>query len=152
MKRNAYAASLLKGRQSLRLAGHDYQSSGYFVTIRTKHNEPVLEIPELRQIIESHWYALPQRFPSATLDEFVIMPDHIHLIICLNRTRTNAPTLGRIIGAYKSLTTTQWLRHVRMAKLSWEGALWQRNYYEEIIFDPSTELENIRQYIRDNPQ
>ena len=152
MRRNTYALSLLKGRQSLRLAGHDYRWSRYFVTIRARHNEPVFETPELHQIIEAHWYALPQRFPSVTLNEFVIMPDHIHFIICLDGMRKDAPPLGSIVGAYKSLTTTQWLKHVRMQSLSWEGTLWQRNYYEEIIFDSSAELEHIRQYIRDNPQ
>ena len=69
-------------RRSLRLKTHNYAWTGtYFVTIRAKEHEPLFEIPELRTILVDTWHALPQRFPGLTLDEFVVMPDHVHFII-----------------------------------------------------------------------
>ncbi len=60
-------------------------------------------------------------------------------------------TLGAVVGAYKSLTTVEFVRGVK--SLGWSpfpGKLWQRNYYEHIIRDEEA-LDRIRQYIADNP-
>jgi putative transposase len=138
-------------RLSLRLPKHDYTwTRGYFVTIRAKVHEPLFEIPELRAILMEQWEALPQRFPSITKDEFVIMPDHMHFIIWLNGLAKNAPTLGSIVGAYKSLTTVAWIRHHKTLKRDYPGNFWLRDYFE-IIISGSDELETIRHYIRTNP-
>jgi hypothetical protein len=65
-------------RQSLRLPTYDYSSNGaYFVTICLQERQPLLEIPELHTILEDTWNTLPQRFPTVTLDDFIIMPDHV---------------------------------------------------------------------------
>jgi putative transposase len=93
--------------------------------------------------------------PSVTLDEFVIMPDHIHFILWLDittqrdSTPKNAPTLGSVVGAYKSLTTVAWLHHIKATGIEVPGRLWHKNYYERIICND--ELESTRQYIRNNP-
>jgi putative transposase len=138
-------------RRSLRLPKHDYTASrAYFVTIRTKVHEPLFEIPELRAILIEQWEALPRRFSSITQDEFVIMPDHIHFIIWLNGLAKNAPTLGSIVGAYKSLTTVAWIRHNKANNIDYPGNFWLRDYFEIIISDRD-QLEKIRQYIRNNP-
>ena len=136
----------------MRLQGHDYRFGWYFVTICAKQTEPVFEIPELRSILQDQWFALPQRFPGATLDEFIIMPDHIHFIIYLNGTINDAPTLGKVIGAYKSITTNEWLKHIYANNLQREGKMWHRDFWDDVIFDASTELDPTRQYIRNNPQ
>src|SRR5712691_10698154 len=92
-------------RRSLRLPTHDYTwTRGYFVTIRVRGHDPLFEIPALRAILTDTWEALPQRFPGIALDEFVIMPDHVHFIVWLDGLVEQAPTLGRVVGAYKSLT------------------------------------------------
>ena len=138
-------------RHSSRMSQHNYGWSGtYFVTIRTAQREPLLEIPELRTILRETWEALPQRFPGASLDEFVIMPDHIHFILWLEGNVENPAKLGDIIGTYKSITTVAWLRHIQATRMERPGILWQHNYYERVIRD-SAELEKTRQYIRDNP-
>ncbi|HEX9134710.1 MAG TPA: transposase, partial [Ktedonobacteraceae bacterium] len=138
-------------RRSLRLPKHDYTwTRGYFVTIRAKVHEPLFEVPELRAILMEQWEALPQRFPSITQDEFVIMPDHIHFIIWLNGLAKNAPTLGSVVGAYKSLTTVAWLRHNKANKIEYPGNFWLRNYFE-IVISNHDELEKMRHYIRNNP-
>lgn len=68
---------------------------------------PLFELLELRTYLLETWYALPERLPNAALDEFIIMSDHVHGIIWLNgeKKEEHIPTLGRVIGAYKSLTT-----------------------------------------------
>ena len=138
-------------RRSVRLPKHDYTWTGaYFVTIRAEQHEPVFDIPELRRILEEIWHTLPGRYPGITLDEFVIMPDHVHFIIWLDGTVDNAPALGQVVGAYKSKTTVVWYNHLKDKDMTWPGHVWQRNYYERTIRD-TPELEEKRQYIRNNP-
>ncbi len=138
-------------RRSLRLPKHDYSWTGaYFVTIRAKEPEPIFEIPELRKILVETWEALPDRFPGVSLDEFVVMPDHVHFIIWLNGIVENAPTLSSVVGAYKSLTTVAWLRHIQATGLERSGIFWQRNFFERCIREKG-ELEETRLYIRNNP-
>ena len=137
-------------RRSLRVSDRDYSSaSAYFVTIRAEQHEPVFEIPELRKILVETWKALPDRFPGVKLDEFVVMPDHIHFIIWLDGLVENAPTLGSVVGAYKSITTVTWYQHLKAVGTTWPGFLWQRNYYERVL--RISELKEKRQYIRNNP-
>ena len=62
-----------------------------------------------------------------------------------------APTVGQIVGTYKSLTANQYLQGGRQsAWLSMPEGLWQRNYYEHIIRN-DRELEITRVYVRENP-
>ncbi len=138
-------------RRNLRTSHHDYTSTGiYFVTICAEHRDPLFEIPELRQILEETWQALPKRFPGVTLDEFVIMPDHVHFILWLDNAREDPPHLGDVVGAYKSLTTVAWLRQIKAAGLMCPGRFWQGNYHDHLILD-NEELKQTRQYIRTNP-
>ena len=69
-----------------------------------------------------------------------------------NRATTRvAPTLGDIIGAYKSLTTVEYVRGVKtMEWTPFHGRLWQRNYYEHIVRHEDS-LRHLQQYILDNP-
>ena len=141
----------LPRRRSFRLQGHNYQwTASYFVTIRSEHHEPVFDMPELQSIVVETWLALPERFPYVQLDEYIVMPDHMHGILHFSATAENVPSLGRVIGAYKSLTTVAWLRHVKTHNIFWKGNLWQRNYHEHILRD-LTDLEQKREYIRKNP-
>ena len=112
---------------------------------------------------------IPDHFKHIELDEFVVMPNHIHGIIIINDNRrgvrSNAPTepnnninpenyfsqispqsgtLGVIIRAYKS-SVTRWCR-----KNNYDQSIWQRNYYEHIIRNDK-ELYEIRKYIINNP-
>ena len=110
------------------------------MTICAQIREPLFDTPELRAILRNTWQELPQRFPGIALDEFVIMPDHVHGIIWLNGLVENAPTLSNVIGAYKSLTTNAWLHHITEAKLECSAKFWQRNYICDVnifaIFRP----------------
>ena len=70
-----------------------------------------------------------------------------------NRATTRvAPTLGDVIGAYKSIVTVQYARAVkRRGWTPFRKRLWQRNYYEHVIRNADS-LNRIRQYILDNPR
>jgi len=62
-----------------------------------------------------------------------------------------APTVGDMVGAFKSLTTVQYIRGVKtMGWMAFSGKLWQRNYYEHVIRDDE-ELNHTRYYIETNP-
>jgi REP element-mobilizing transposase RayT len=166
-------------RKSLRLSGYDYSRAGaYFVSICTKdqkclfgeivNQEIVLNEPG--RMITTGWNELAQRFSRIELIEHVIMPNHIHGIIAIvgvplvgtrkpigdssNRADTRpAPTagLGDIVGAFKSITTHEYIRGVRQYEWTpFPGKLWQRNYYEHVVRNEK-ELTRIREYIRNNP-
>jgi putative transposase len=134
-------------RRSIRLRGYDYSQPGaYFITICTHNREPFLEAAPVKEIVRSAWDDLAARFPHVMLDEFVLMPNHIHGIIILRGAASSAPTLGQIVRAFKSLSAIE-ANRVRNAP---NQPFWQRNYHEHIIRDED-ELNIVRQYIRDNP-
>jgi putative transposase len=138
-------------RKSIRLPGRDYAAkSAYFITIRSDQHQTLFEIPELRNILKETWNALPKRFPSVSLDEFVIMPGHMHFILWLNNAQQNPPTLWSVVGAYKSIAAVAWIRHIETNNLiQYPGRIWQRGYHEHVI--RIAELEQTRLYIRNNP-
>jgi putative transposase len=158
-------------RRSIRLKGYDYSQSGaYFVTICTKSRELYFEkYRGLQEIVRQQWEELPQRFPDLTSDEFIIMPNHIHGIIivgaglapALSHRATArvaptfsvgrpAPTVGEIVGTFKSLCIHDWLTYIREKKIDAVGKFWQRNYYDHIIRNED-ELNKVREYIQTNP-
>lgn len=82
---------------SARLAGYDYSNEGlYFVTICTKDKTPffgacsngAMHLNEIGLLAKTFWEEIPVHFPNVILDEFVIMPNHIHGIICIHSVET----------------------------------------------------------------
>ena len=151
-------------RRSYRLPGYDYRKPGpYLITLCTQHRRfflgSILE-GEIRRspaglMVDTAWRALPNRFPMLTLDAFVVMPDHFHAIVWLRGgTESEKPTasLGRVIGAFKSLTTVAYIRGV--AEQRWpafDRRLWQRGYWERIVRSEIA-LVRLRRYIEENPR
>jgi putative transposase len=157
-------------RRSVRLVGYDYSSPGaYFVTVVThKHLckfgriiSGKMEINALGKIIQDCWVKLPDHFPDIEIEPFVVMPNHIHGIIsiyekdCSRGTIYRAPTpekfaqpvvgsIPTIIRTYKAAVSRNAKRELGLIHI------WQRNYYEHIIRNPS-ELASIAEYILSNP-
>ena len=170
IRRNLKYDPEINHRKSIRLKGYDYSQDGaYFLTICTHNKEFYFEAySELKEILKRHWVKLPERFPCLILDEFTVMPNHIHGIIIVGATlavaQTNragarpsasprgepAPTVGEIVGAFKSLCVNDWLIYLKKNKINAVGKFWQRNYYEHIIRNEE-ELAKIRAYIQHNP-
>jgi|SRR6185369_13276164 len=80
-------------RNSVRLRSYDYRSAGaYFVTICTFQKEPILaEIingtvltSSLGNVVQECWQQIPEHFPHIDLDEFIVMPNHLHGIVFIN--------------------------------------------------------------------
>ena len=134
-------------RRSIRLAGYDYSQTGaYFITICTHNRALFLQTEGVQEAACSVWHDLPARFPTVALDEFTVMPNHIHGIIFLMGAASSAPTLGKVIRAFKSISAIEANKALNRSG----QPFWQRNYYEHIIRDED-ELHALRQYIRDNP-
>jgi len=148
-------------RHSLRLNDYDYSREGmYFVTLCTFDRGCYFEeFPELKEIVDKFWIQIPLRHGNVILDEYVIMPNHLHGIIIntghpqgmpLRDKPNDIKTIGEIIGAFKSLCVTAWLDKIRRGKINVRGKFWQRNFYEQIIRNED-ELSRSRQYISENP-
>ncbi len=160
-------------RRSIRLKGYDYTQPGaYFVTLCTHERvhlfghvvDGVMRLDELGEIARQCWLAIPDHFPHAQLDEFVVMPNHVHGIIWIVGARHAVPlqsparetmeqfskpvpgSIPTLIRSFKSATTKRINQHRRTLG----ATVWQRNYYEHIIRNEQT-LNAIRQYIHDNP-
>lgn len=164
-------------RKSIRLPDYDYSQPGaYFVTICVQDQrclfghilKGIIQLNDAGRMVGGSWNKLSERFPGIKLDEYVIMPNHFHGIVHIvgaplvgariengnthSRAGTSpAPTLGQIVGAFKSITTKKYMEGVR--QFGWKSfhpKLWHRNYYEHIIRSES-KLNQIRQYIQNNP-
>jgi putative transposase len=170
-------------RRSIRLQGYDYASPGaYFVTICTHQRQCLfgvvvggeLRLNEFGQIAQSHWLRLPNYHSHLRLDEFVVMPNHVHEILVLadspvgagfdvNLTVTTdkslakpAPThasqqtkhhgIPEIIRGFKTFSA----RYINQNRKTKGVPVWQRNYYEHIVRDEAS-LQHLRQYIQNNP-
>src|SRR5947209_15133496 len=148
---NTKGDQALPKRHSLRLPGYDYTSTAaYFFTINAQKRQRFFDIPEVHTILLQHWQALPVGFPGVTLDEFVIMPDHVHGILWLDQQVKHPPTLSRVLGAYKSLTTLDWLNYHKKRGRVCSRHLWQRGFQDHIIRNEQDLLEK-QQYILNNP-
>ncbi|QQS38347.1 MAG: transposase [Ignavibacteriales bacterium] len=140
---------------STRLKEWDYSTpSWYYVTICTKfmkhwfgeikNDEMVLN--DAGKIVETLWNTIPDHYKNVELDEFVIMPNHIHGIIILGSVETgHAPSLlGNVVGSFKS-AVSKYLR----GKMNLEFN-WQPRFYDHIIRNEN-DLLRIRTYIKNNP-
>ena len=149
-------------RRSIRLRHYDYSQPGsYFVTICTEKKEHLfgqvvegeMHRNERGDRIARCWNWLAQQYPYIVMDEWTIMPNHLHGIIVItgeeggSRTApTGRKTLGRLVGAFKTVSTGD-LNELRATPIR---TLWQRDFYDHIIRNQD-ELNKIREYIRTNP-
>lgn len=177
----------MHNRQSIRLPKYDYSQKGaYFVTICTNNREhlfgeirrgwkysaldtefpettqygvSILESTEFWKIAEQCWHEIPNHYPHVELDVFIVMPNHIHGIICIVGAENILPnlpnqengfqyvisrSLSAIIRGYK-IGVTKWCRAIT----PWIE-IWQRNFYEHVVRDEE-DLNHIREYIIHNP-
>ncbi len=167
--------------KSLRYAGRDYSLPGkYFVTICTAHRTKwfgrvmngEMHLSEIGHIASQLWYEIPDHFPVISLDAFIVMPNHIHGIIVINRSVepwtgslhatilppngiTHPPnktmssispksgSLSVVVRSYKSAVSNH--SHKLDSSFSW-----QPNFHDNIICTKG-QLSRIRKYILENP-
>lgn len=155
-------------RRSMRLKHYDYSQPGaYFVTMVTHqrlnlfgdviNDEAILN--NFGRIVEEEWLKSAEIRREIEMDQYVIMPNHVHGVIILNQlwatrrsplqTSARGPSkrsLGAFVAGFKLATTK------RIDKLGrpYGGRVWQRNYYEHVIRNEKA-LNKIREYILQNP-
>lgn len=153
----------LPKRKHPRLDNYDYSSAGaYFVTICAQNRRCVLsrivgrglapaeasdiEYTSFGKIAEQQLLSLKDRYAYLSVDQYVIMPNHIHVVLILESEAAGAsprPTITDIVCAYKSLTTRE------CKKNGFDGKLFQTSFYEHIIRGREN-YEKIVKYIYEN--
>lgn len=159
-------------RRSIRLRGYDYTQAGtYFVTLCTYQRECLFGeivngrmcLNEIGCIVAEEWLRTSEIRLEIELDEWVVMPNHIHGIIVMTESagaHGHAPppnhrgmpyrkprSLSSLVAGFKSAATKR-INEIRQTPTR---PIWQRNYYECIIRNEKS-LCNIRQYIVNNPR
>ena len=164
-------------RRSIRLHGYDYTRPGaYFITICVQAHECILghiangemHLNDLGEIVRDEWLRAGTVRNEIVLDEFVIMPNHVHGIVFIREsgfdpvgaTRRVAPTwviptsangpmsgsIGAIMGQFKSIAT----KRINAIRGLPGVSVWQRDFNDHIIRNDG-ELNRIRHYITQNP-
>lgn len=165
-------------RKSVRLKAQDYAAAGrYFITICTYQRQCLLgeivagevQLSELGHVAAACWQAIPEHFAEVVLDEFVVMPNHVHGILVLggggptakfteangHPGESDSRTFGKmvpgsipaIVRAFKSAAT----RQINQLRGAAGCVVWQRGYYDHVIRDRQA-LAYIQHYIVNNPR
>ena len=150
-------------RKPVRLTEYDYASPGaYFVTVCTHDRRCILSridvgaaisrpqdtpiaviLTPYGEIVDQAIRNIPSIYPHISVDKYVIMPNHVHLILCIHGDDAGrliaAPTVSRVIGHMK-----------RWASKQTGIALWQKSFHEHIIRNEA-DYRQIGDYIASNP-
>ena len=133
-------------RKSPRIPGYDYATPNYyFITICTHRKKCLFwtdhRLNRLGSIVYDAIIQIPSHFPNVRVDSFVVMPNHIHMILVVEPGGTDAST---VIGSMKSHVT-------RQAHRLWpELVLWQTSYHDHVIRSWN-QYQKIGEYIQNNP-
>ena len=133
-----------------RLKNYNYASNGaYFITLCTfeKRNRfwtkdvfpdnAAFQLNECGMIMQHAIEQIPVFYPFVSVDQYIIMPNHVHLILVLNDSDTSVSTI---------------IRHLKSAVTKAYGSpVFQRSFHDHIIRD-SHDYEKIWDYIEDNPR
>ena len=108
-----------------------------------------MKLNEYGEIARTQWKWLSEQYRYVVLHAFIVMPNHIHGIIEINRSRIKSgqikiKPLTELIGAYKTTVSKQ-IHLTGFVKFQW-----QRSFYEHIIRDEKS-FETITEYINNNP-
>lgn len=132
-------------RKRIRLQGYDYSEENmYFITICVKDRlemlgkiiEDNIKLTKEGNIVKQNINKIEQIYRNIIIDEYVIMPNHIHILILINY--KNNLTISKIIKHFKTNIT-------REIKYS----IWQKSFYEHIIRNEK-EYIRIKKYIKNN--
>lgn len=148
-------------RKPNRLNSFDYSSPNYyFVTVCAKNKQHYfgkiencqMKENKVGKLIRQIWLELPLIFSGIALDEFTIMPNHIHGIIVISGSPKYKPslkpaTLSQIVRALKSKSNV--FAHKQILPFISKLELWQKTFYDRVIRNEA-DLLKTREYIRFN--
>ena len=170
----------VKRRPMLRNANINYSRGTFFVTMQAAFNKTIFGaivgekcvLNELGEAVAACLRALGERYAGVEIDEFVVMPNHVHFLIkigvaslCARLEKASLrarPTkagvdghskidLGFVVGRFKSWISKVYRDMVAEGKAVDVGATpWQRDFWEKLVSTPE-QLEGYRRYIRENP-
>lgn len=150
-----------QNRKYPRLKEYNYSLPGYYyVTIHNEHGAPYLSqicsggiqhraavrLTQTGRIAAEELIMLQQRYAYLRVDEYIMMPTHIHIIVRLMDGALPRPGLTDIVGAYKSLTT----RVINAAQNTPGKRQFQRSFYETVIRSEAA-YQSCWKYIDENP-
>ncbi len=157
----------LPQRKRLRLKNFDYSTPGaYFVTVCTHnrkcmlsrvvgaiHESPEIQLTEYGKIVDRLINTIPQQ-SLATIDRYVIMPNHIHLVIMITdsdelRAIRESPLRGRSIIS-KTIGYIKMNASKEIHNRYGNEMVWQRGFHDHIIRNRN-DYEKISKYIYENP-
>ena len=152
-------------RRPTRLRKFDYSAAGcYFVTVCTRdrrlvlsaiapvvgagfHAGPWLRLTQIGVEVEKAVQFIGTKGANIAVDKYVVMPNHVHMIVTMGAGGHGNPPLQALIGEFKSFTTGRYRALCQVA----EAILWQRSFYDHVIRD-AEEYESIWTYIDNNPK
>lgn len=134
-------------RKRLRLEYWDYSDPGaYFITICTQDKKPLLGSVQMNgdeaevHLTASGVIAEKALLKMPGIDQFIVMPNHIHFIVILDEgSKADGRSLPQIVRAYKYAVSKEI-----------GESIWQRSYYEHVIRNRRDYLSHVR-YILENP-
>jgi len=155
-------------RKPNRISGYDYSQNGaYFITVCTQDRrkllsnitvgtpvpgcpqEPHTELLHHGRVAEKYIRQMDAFYSHISVDRYVIMPDHIHLLISVHGTEGHpgryvpaerTSTIGRFVGTFK-----------RFCNKEYGMNIWQSRYYDHVIRNKQ-DYDEIWQYIENNPR
>ena len=152
----------LQKRKPTRLYGYDYSTPGaYFVTICTQNRECFFEIenvgndlcvvpPEQNRIIHKWLKETENKFDNVKIDKYVIMPNHIHIIVVITERHAGRP-LHDVMRWFETMATNEYIRNVKNGILKpFNKRLFQQSFHDHIIRDEK-DYQKIWKYIDTNP-
>ena len=149
-----------KHRPMLRNANIDYSHGTFFVTIQAAFNKTIFGaivgaksvLNELGEAVAASLRSLGERYPGTEVIEFVVMPNHVHVILRIARRRDNRKhQLGYVIVRFKGWISKVY-RDLVAAGLAVDVGTtpWQRDYWDKLV-TTDEQLEAYSRYIRQNP-
>ncbi|WP_298307621.1 transposase [Flavobacterium sp.] len=168
---------------SARLQTWDYSNNGaYFITICTQNREHffgniqngIMQLSEIGKLAEQYWFEIPNHFPFIELGNFVIMPNHVHGILIINKIddlslSESVETRHCLVSTINSNTTIGSSRFqnqgkntissivgsyksivTKMSRQTHSDFGWQSRFHDHIIRN-SKSFDIIQNYIFENP-
>ncbi|MBQ3491824.1 MAG: transposase [Oscillospiraceae bacterium] len=148
----------LPSRKPNRLPCFDYsRPSAYFITICTNNRRLILwdhvgasiarpeemQLSHIGTVVEEAILKIPQKYPAISVDTYVVMPNHIHLLLQINTDEDGramlAPTISSVVQQMKGYVTKKV-----------QESIWQKSFYDHVVRGEQDYL-SIWEYIQGNP-
>ena len=158
----------LPARKPNRLKNYDYASPGaYFITICTKDKKCIfwqkvgetirqpedVQLSKLGKIVKMAIENIPKHYPSLSLENYVVMPNHVHLLLQISGQPMAAPThasVGAATSRPRAPRISQAVGQMKAAASRQAGfPLWQKLFHDHVVRNDK-DYQRIWEYIQTN--